>query len=104
MADEHIPMEFYTDEQIAVDLGEVMPIGGSSVSVQANYNQTDPNAPDYIIGRENIVGKDELATYLVYISNINYNETLAFDTTELVIGGASSPILGQGMLGYMVLA
>jgi hypothetical protein len=60
MADEHIPMEFYTDDTLAVDLGEVMAIGGSSVSVNANFNQTDPDAPDYIIGRENI------ATFIGY--------------------------------------
>lgn len=54
---------------------------------------------------------DEIKSYIAYNLNVNY-ETLAFDTSEIVIGGgsntpeasASSPILGQGMLGYMVLA
>lgn len=52
---------------------------------------------------------DDLATNFssivdTYILNINYDENLKFDTSELVISGATSPILGQGMLGYMVLA
>jgi hypothetical protein len=39
-----------------------------------------------------------------YILSINY-EILAFNTDEIVVGnGVSSPILGTGMLGYMVLA
>ena len=69
MADEYIPMEFYTDDTIAVDLGEVIAIGDSTVSVNANFNQTDPNAPDYIIGRENI------ATYIghTFFVGDNYN-------------------------------
>ena len=53
------------------------------------------------------INLDNLLTIVEnYILNINY-ETLAFNTSELVIGGsasgASSPILGTGMLGYMVL-
>lgn len=41
-----------------------------------------------------------------YILDIDYDKILAFDVNELVIGlnGASSPILGVGRLGYMILA
>lgn len=36
--------------------------------------------------------------------NIDYDEILKFDVTEIVVGDASSPILGVGKLGFMVLA
>ena len=40
-----------------------------------------------------------------YIFNIDYNTTLAFDTSEIVFGNASTTsILGQAILGQMVLA
>jgi hypothetical protein len=83
MADEYIPMEFYTDDTIAVDLGEVMAIGGSSVSVNANFNQTDPNAPDYIIGRENIATKDDL-TETMFFTEWDIRPDTPTDVTELV--------------------
>lgn len=35
--------------------------------------------------------------------DINY-ELIAFDTGELVLGDVTSPVLGVGMLGCMVLA
>lgn len=39
-----------------------------------------------------------------YIFNIDYNTTLAFDTSEIVFGNASTTsILGQAILGQMVL-
>lgn len=42
-----------------------------------------------------------------YILTIDYSSLLAFDTSEVVIGGtnsdATSSILGTGKLGYMVL-
>jgi hypothetical protein len=83
MADEYIPMEFYTDDTIAVDLGEVMAIGGSSVSVNANFNQTDPNTPDYIIGRENIATKDDL-TETMFFNEWDIPLDTSTDVTELV--------------------
>ena len=42
-----------------------MKIRGNTVGTtmpRTNYNQTDPKKADYLVGRENIVGKDELAT------------------------------------------
>lgn len=81
MADEHIPMEFYTDDTIAVDLGEVMAIGGSSVSVNANYNQTNPNAPDYIIGRENIQSAINIGSAYIYdLGDVWYDAKDVTDT------------------------
>lgn len=83
MADEYIPMEFYTDDTINVDLGEVMAIGDSSVSVNANFNQTDPNTPDYIIGRENIATKDDL-TETMFFTEYQLPIDTSTDVTELV--------------------
>lgn len=67
------------------------------------------NDSDIEISSEKIIhgdAKELLSTIIdTYVLKINYNEILAFDTSELVIGGgATSPILGIGMLGYMVLA
>lgn len=39
-----------------------------------------------------------------YILNIDYNTLLAFDTSEIVFGSSTSSILGQAILGQMVLA
>lgn len=63
--------------------------------------------PFITIGSEEIIhgdAKELLSTIIdTYVLKINY-ETLSFDTSELVIGSGTSSILGQGMLGYMVLA
>lgn len=42
-----------------------MKINGNTVGTtmpRTNYNQTDPKKADYLVGRENILGKDELAS------------------------------------------
>lgn len=93
---------------------------------RSDWAQTDPTKVDYIKNKitklselDNDITLDTtqiihgdaealLASIIEdYILNINY-ETLSFDTSELVIGGAasgaSSSILGTGMLGYLVLA
>lgn len=82
MADEYIPMEFYTDDTINVDLGEVMSIGDSSVSVNANFNQTDPNTPDYIIGRENIAKHIGHTTFMSY--NGGFPDEGELDVTDYI--------------------
>lgn len=38
-----------------------------------------------------------------YILNIDYESNLAFDTDLIVTGGASSAVLGVGVLGTMIL-
>ena len=58
--DENIDVSFYTDETMTANMGEVMKV--DTEHIRANYNQTDPDAKDYIIGRENIVGRAELDT------------------------------------------
>jgi len=55
MVDEYIPIELEIDEEIEAEFGETFPI-----PARANYNQTDPNAPDYIIGRDDILGKKDI--------------------------------------------
>lgn len=57
--DENLDVSFYTDAQITADLGDVSRV---SENVRTDYNQTDPDAKDYLIGRENIVGRAELDT------------------------------------------
>lgn len=39
-----------------------------------------------------------------YILNIDYDATLAFDTSEIIFGTNTSSVLGQAILGQMVLA
>lgn len=57
--DENLDVSFYTDAQMTADLGDVFRV---SENIRTDYNQTDPDAKDYLIGRENIVGRDELDT------------------------------------------
>jgi hypothetical protein len=51
-------------------------------------------------------GDDLLSDILdMYILNIDYENLLAFDTSEIVIGATSTTsVLGQAILGQMVLA
>jgi hypothetical protein len=53
------------------------------VSVNANFNQTDPNAPDYIIGREKIATKDDL-TETMFFTEWDIPLDTPTDVTELV--------------------
>jgi hypothetical protein len=39
-----------------------------------------------------------------YILTVDYDALLAFDTSELVIGATTTSVLGQAILGQMVLA
>lgn len=45
-----------------------------------------------------------IASLNQYIFDIDYEKSLAFDTSELVIQMNTSPVLGQAILGQMVLA
>ena len=58
--DEDMEISFHTDDVMTADLGEIAL--GTVVVVKANYNQTNQAANDYIIGRENIVGKEDLVS------------------------------------------
>lgn len=78
MADEYIPMEFYTDDTIAVDLGEV--IKGDTIN--ANYNQTDPTKADYIIGREKIQGALHIGCAYIYHEYNHWGDTV--DVTDTI--------------------
>lgn len=79
MADEHIPMEFNTDDTLAVDLGEV-----NTIHVQANYNQTDPRQKDYIKGRDNILGKEDIKG--IGENSIATKTTVALGENSVAIG------------------
>lgn len=39
-----------------------------------------------------------------YLLNIDYDTTLGFDVSEIVFGGVASSVLGQAILGQLVLA
>lgn len=78
MVDEYIPIEFEIDEAVDTEFGETFPI-----PTRANYNQTDPNADDYILGRENIATKDDLASTIFFTENQLPLDTPT-DVTELV--------------------
>jgi hypothetical protein len=47
---------------------------------------------------------DTSAHMQYYILNIDYDATLAFDTSEVIFGANTSSVLGQAILGQMVLA
>ena len=89
-----------------------------------NFNQTNPRKGDYIKNKPDFTGlqnevstiselvggapvsqqiDDAIATIEQYFLNIDYDSTLAFDTSEVIFGTNSSAVLGQAILGQMVL-
>ena len=94
---------------------------GSSLP-KPNFKQDDPTKGDYIRnkpdfdGLENrvdtvsgLVGDTAVSQQINdaidgYIINVDYESTLAFDTSEIVFGSTTSSVLGQAILGQMVLA
>ena len=46
-----------------------------------------------------IYNLDEADILATYIFNIDYDTLLAFDTSEIVIGASTTPVLGQAILG-----
>ena len=74
-----------------------------------NFDQTDPTKGDYIKNKPDFDGLKAQTTELSasvdsYLLNIDYDAILAFDTSEVVFGSTTSPILGQAILGQMILA
>ena len=55
MIDEYIDVVIECDEDMEACFGEIQ-----QVPMRANYDQTDPNAVDYILGREKLLSKDEI--------------------------------------------
>ena len=99
------------DEKKYVDLNALQIIFNNLKSMFATKTEVD-NATAKIPTTNIIHGDDEniLSSIIeTYILNINY-EALSFDTLELVISGNGSfddkisPVIGTGMLGYMILA
>ena len=99
---------------IGVTVGTTLP--------KPNFKQTDPTKGDYIKNKPDFEGlktQVETVSELVgdtavsqqindaidgYIINIDYESALAFDTSEIVFGTNTSSVLGQAILGQMVLA
>lgn len=50
-----------------------------------------------------VVG-DAINNINTYISDIDYDATLAFDTSEVIFGTNTSSVLGKAILGQMILA
>lgn len=55
MIDEYIDVVMECDEDMEACFGEIQ-----QVPMRANYDQTDPDAIDYILGREKLLSKDEI--------------------------------------------
>lgn len=51
-----------------------------------------------------IYNLDEADILITHILDIDYDTLLAFDTSEIVIGASTASVLGQAILGQMVLA
>lgn len=51
-----------------------------------------------------IYNLDEADILVTHILDIDYDTLLAFDTSEIVIGASTTSVLGQAILGQMVLA
>ena len=84
-----------------------------------NFAQTDPTKGDYIKNKPDfdglqntihsvseLVGSEKVSKQIEDALNIDYESTLAFDVTEIVIANlaGTSSVLGQAMLGQLVLA
>lgn len=74
-----------------------------------NFEQSDPTKGDYIKNKPDFKGLKtqvtELSEYAeLYLLNINYEDILAFDTSEIIFGTSTLSVLGQAILGQMVLA
>ena len=80
------------------------------------FDQTDPRKGDYIRGDRSFLNAVRTINGMspdangnvdvLSVLNIDYENTLGFDVTEIVIGGtvSTTSILGQAILGQMVLA
>lgn len=83
-----------------------------------NFKQTDPTKGDYIKNKpdfdglksritgveEALEGKQPVGDYVLKSELVIDYDELAFDTTEIIFGSNTSPILGQAILGQLVLA
>lgn len=86
-------------------------VNGKTGAVQLTASDVGALPADAQIPSENVVhgsAKTLLSNIIdTYILNINYDNLLAFDKTEIVFGSASASttsVLGQAILGQMVLA
>jgi hypothetical protein len=66
--------------------------------------KTDTGSADTISGAKNFAVNYVDSQLDTYILNIDYETFLAFDTSEIVIGATTTSVLGQAILGQMVLA
>lgn len=79
----------------------VTSVNGQTGDVQIDIPSTDGLATeDYV---DSAVG-DVIAMINSYIFNIDYDAVLAFDTSEVIFGTNTTSVLGQAILGQMVLA
>ena len=74
-----------------------------------NFKQTDPTKGDYIKNKPDFEGLKAQVTEMStsidsYLLNIDYDAILAFDTSEVIFGTTTSSVLGQAILGQMILA
>ena len=87
-----------------------------------NFKQNDPTKGDYIKNKPDFDGlksKVDDVSELVgnipvheqisaaiedYIINIDYDAILAFDTSEVIFGTNTTSVLGQAILGQIILA
>lgn len=79
-----------------------------NVNIQSDWNQEDDTQKDFIKNKPDFEGlKSQVAelsgSVESYLLNIDYDATLAFDTTEIIFNSTTSSILGQAILGQMVL-
>ena len=81
--------------------GVVVPEGASLDDLAALISDINTVATTSQITHEDILLSEIVNTYIM---NVDYNE-LAFDTTEIVINTTNTTsVLGQAILGQMVLA
>ena len=101
----------YNYDRIKIGDGLTTVVNLPFTVLQSDWVQTDSTKSDYIKNKPDFKGLEarivELSAYIdSYLLNINYDETLAFDTSEIIFGTTTntSAILGRAILGQMVLA
>lgn len=62
------------------------------------------NALPFVTDALEMATNEYITTLSQAVLNIDYDAILAFDTSEIVIDKKTSPILGQGVLGHIILA
>ena len=86
-------------------LSELENDSGFITSIPNEYiTETELNNKGYLTEHQSLEYiEDQISELATYILDIDYDSMLAFDVSEIIFGTTKSSILGQAILGQMVL-